>query len=84
MKSNITPGCTATVNLSVVAAWDSMPPYLRLVRRLIKKGDGTVYVAAVPPNATVDPSTQAAYIRAWSGDLIGDVRVPLSALTLAP
>ena len=84
MKSNITPGCTAKVNLTTVAAWDSAPPYLWLVRRLIKNGGGTVYVASVPPNATVSPATQAAYIRAWSGDLIGDVRVPLAALTLAP
>ena len=84
MKPAITPGCTATVNLASVAACDSAPPYMRLVRRLIKLGDGKVYVASVPPNATNDPSTQAAYIRSWRGDLIGDVRVPLAALTPSP
>jgi hypothetical protein len=77
----ISPGQSATVDLTKVRRDDSSPPYLRLVRQLIAKGEGKVYVASVIPHGYVGVGTPgAAYIRSWHGDLIGDVRVPLDSL----
>ena len=81
MMKTIEAGSIVRVNLRKVAAFDSMPPYLSLVRSLVKKGGGTVYVASLPPIPAVGIPA-VAYIRAWRSDFMGDVRVPLDALSI--
>jgi hypothetical protein len=74
----IVEGSTVRVDLAAVKAFDSMPPYVALVRQIVRKGEGTVYVATLPPVPAVG-APAVAYVRAW----LGDVRVPVSALSLA-
>ena len=72
---SIKVGETVRVNMSVVKQYDSMPPYIRLVQQVIRNGEGTPYVSSIEKDF--------AYIRAWQGDILGDIRVPLVALTHA-
>lgn len=78
----LSPGSSARVNLAAVRAHDSSAPYLALVRQLVRKGERTVYIASLPPAPAMGVPAMA-YVRAWSGDFLGDVRVPVSALSPA-
>jgi len=81
--SALTIGQSATVDLAKVAASDNSPPYLALVRRLVRKGEGSVYIASLSPVPAVGVP-QMAYVRSWSMDLLGDVRIPANSLTPIP
>jgi len=64
------------VDMSVVKRRDSFPPYIRLVEQAIKNAkNNTPYVAYVPKNNMV-------YIRSWELDHMGDVVVPIEAVTV--
>jgi hypothetical protein len=65
-------GKTYTVHMPTVEKHDNTPQYIKLVKQAIKNGEGKVYVASV--------SDKFAEVRAWKGDLLGDVRIPVSAL----
>lgn len=78
-------GESATVNLAACRSHCALPSYLSFVRLLVRKGEGSVYVAQVfPAHPDIPGSRATAFIRAWRGDLLGDAHVPLSALTFTP
>ncbi len=67
-------GDTVRVDVAKVRAYDNTPPYIKLVRQAIHHADGNrPYIASI--------DEQYAYIRAWEFDLLGDVRVPVEAIT---
>lgn len=75
-------GDSARVDLETVRAFDPSAPYVALVRQIVRKGNGSVYVASLPPIPAVG-APAVAYIRTCRNDFIGDVRVPLAALSPA-
>ena len=77
----ITECAIVRVNMSAVKAFDSMPPYVRLVQQIVRKGNGRVYVSLIPDVPAIG-APAVAYVRSWHGDLLGDVRVPMSALSV--
>ena len=41
-------GDTVKVDIATVRAWDNIPPYINLVRRIVRDGEGTAYVSDIP------------------------------------
>lgn len=64
----------AKVDISKVKAYCNLPPYLNLVKQIIKRGEGEITVSRI--------EGEYAQIRAWKYDILGDVRVPLNSLTI--
>jgi len=61
-----------SIDMSVVKAHDSTPNYLSIIRSMIRKGEGKVWVNNIEGNT--------AHIRSWQFDILGDATVPVEAL----
>lgn len=60
------------IDINIVKAHDSTPAYINIINKMIRKGDGKVWVNNIDGNI--------AYIRSWRFDLLGDAVVPVESL----
>jgi hypothetical protein len=73
-NNEVAVGDTIKIDMNTVKQYSTHPNHLSLVRKVLKNGEGTVYVSAInAENGTID-------VRAWKMDLIGDVTIPKEAV----
>lgn len=61
------------VDIKKVEAYDNVPPYIRLVKSVIKNAENHK-----PVIAEIDDNF--VHIRTWRYDLLGDVGIPIEAI----
>jgi len=66
-------GDTVEVDMKKIKAFCTHPNQLSLIKKMIKNGEGTLYVSKVGSDGTYD-------VRGWRYDLLGDATIPADTI----